>query len=60
MSDALLRVSTVARRLDYARSTVYDLINAGRLPAVRVGNTIRVRESDLAEFIAALPQAVSA
>ena len=37
-----LRPSFVATRLQIARSTIYALINAGVLPAVRVGKTLRL------------------
>ena len=32
--------------------TVYRLINAGQLPAVRVGKSYRVREEDLDSYLA--------
>lgn len=41
---SLLRVSTM---------TVYRLIRAGELPAVRVGKSYRVREDDVDRYLAA-------
>lgn len=40
---AVLRVSTM---------TVYRLINAGQLPAVRIGRSFRVREEELDRYLA--------
>ena len=40
---ALLRVSNM---------TVYRLINAGELPAVRVGKSYRLREDDVDKYLA--------
>jgi excisionase family DNA binding protein len=40
---AVLRVSTM---------TVYRLINAGQLPAVRIGRSFRVREGELDHYLA--------
>lgn len=37
-----MRVSTM---------TVYRLINAGELPAIRVGRHFRIRASDLGEYL---------
>ena len=39
---ALLRPSRVARLLDLSRSAVYEKINAGELPSVRIGRSVRV------------------
>ena len=40
---SLLRVSTM---------TVYRLVKAGQLPAVRVGRSYRLREDDVARYLA--------
>jgi excisionase family DNA binding protein len=32
--------------------TVYRLINAGQLPAVRIGRSFRLREDDLERYLA--------
>lgn len=39
---AVLRVSTM---------TVYRLINAGELPAVRIGRSFRLRQEDLDRYL---------
>jgi len=47
-----LTVGEVARVLRVSNMTVYRLINSGRLPAVRVGRSFRLREEDLDHFVA--------
>jgi len=44
-------VSEVARQLRVSNMTVYRLINAGDLPAVRVGKSYRIREGDLDAYL---------
>lgn len=44
--EQFLTVAEVAGRLRVYPSTVRRLIKAGRLPAIRVGRSIRVRERD--------------
>jgi excisionase family DNA binding protein len=40
-ADCLLTVAEVARRLRVSRATVYKLVAKGKLPHVRIGNSIR-------------------
>lgn len=51
--DKKLRVSTVARRLAVSKQTVYNLIMAGELAAIRTGPVagIRIFESSLDDFL---------
>lgn len=52
--DRLLDVKTVAQRLGIGRRTVWTLAGAGQLPApLKLGRSVRWRESDVAAFIAA-------
>jgi excisionase family DNA binding protein len=44
---ALLTVREVAARLRVSRATVYRLVQAGALPALRVSNSIRIPEAAL-------------
>ncbi len=46
-------VGEVARQLRVSNMTVYRLINAGELPAVRVGKSYRLREEDVDAYLAA-------
>ncbi|HZD64813.1 MAG TPA: helix-turn-helix domain-containing protein [Acidimicrobiales bacterium] len=47
-----LTVSEVAASLRVSTMTVYRLINAGQLPAVRVGRSYRLREEDVDKYLA--------
>ena len=46
-------VGEVARQLRVSNMTVYRLITAGDLPAVRVGKSYRLREEDVDAYLAA-------
>ena len=54
-SDRLLTVRQAADVLGHSVSTVRILINRGTLPAVKLGRSIRIRQSDLDTFISELP-----
>lgn len=53
MAERMLDVSQVAKRLNVGRTTVYRLINEGKLPASKLGTVycIRVAESDVVRFL---------
>ncbi|MBI2710471.1 MAG: helix-turn-helix domain-containing protein [Actinobacteria bacterium] len=48
-----LTVAEVAGQLRVSNMTVYRLIKAGELGAVRVGKSYRLRETDVDRYIAA-------
>jgi excisionase family DNA binding protein len=48
-----LTVQEVAGMLRVSSMTVYRLIKAGDLPAVRVGRSFRVRDTDVDAYLAA-------
>jgi excisionase family DNA binding protein len=52
LAGPLLTVAEVARLLRVSNMTVYRLIKAGELPALRVGKNYRIREADLQAFLA--------
>ena len=53
--EKLLRVSTVADRLDCHRSYVYVLAKKGKLSLVKIGERgSRITESSLEQYIASL------
>jgi len=47
-----LTVGEVAAILRVSNMTVYRLINAGQLPAARIGRSFRVRQEDLDRYVA--------
>jgi len=51
MNDNLLSPAKVAERLCYSLSTVYRLIDSGKLPVIKIGAGLRVRESDIERLI---------
>ena len=54
MSDAQivwLNTETAAKRLGITTRTLYRFINEGGLPAYRMGRVIRVKQTDVDEFI---------
>lgn len=48
----VMTVAEVADALRVSTMTVYRLVNAGELPALRVGKNIRIRTRDLDAFLA--------
>lgn len=52
LNDAqFLTVAEVAAMMRVSKMTVYRLVHSGELPAVRVGRSFRVRESDANEYL---------
>ena len=49
--ERLLTVAEVADHMRVSSMTVYRLIKAGSLKAVRVGKNYRIRTSDLDEYL---------
>ena len=52
LAGLLLTVAEVAEVLRVSNMTVYRLIKAGELPALRVGKNYRIRERDLEDYLA--------
>jgi excisionase family DNA binding protein len=52
VGDRLLTVSEVAAAMRVSTMTIYRLIKAGELAAVRVGRSYRIREADVAAYLA--------
>lgn len=44
-------VAEVAKQLRVSNMTVYRLVKAGQLPAVRVGRGYRIREQDVVRYL---------
>lgn len=51
VAQRLLKAKEVADTLQVSRSQVYRMIQQGKIPTVRVGSAVRVRDTDLDEFI---------
>ncbi|HUH96616.1 MAG TPA: helix-turn-helix domain-containing protein [Anaerolineales bacterium] len=51
MKEQLLKGNDVAKILRVSRSFAYLLMKRGDVPAVHIGNAIRVRPEDLEEYI---------
>lgn len=47
----LLKAADVAKRLNVSRSLAYQLMQRGDIPTVRFGGSVRVKTSDLDEYI---------
>ncbi len=52
-TDKLLTIPETAEALRVSRVTVYRLVSNGSLPAARVGQQLRIHESDLREYVLA-------
>jgi len=52
LTDGLQRISETARFLGISRSHVYQLINAGRIPTVRIGRSRRIPIKAVRDFAA--------
>lgn len=51
VGDRLLTVGEVAATMRVSNMTVYRLIKAGDMPAIRVGKNYRIRESDMDRYL---------
>ena len=52
LTGPLMTVAEVADVLRVSNMTVYRLIKAGELPALRIGKNYRIREHDLETYLA--------
>jgi excisionase family DNA binding protein len=51
LTDRLLMVREVADLMRVSNMTVYRLIKAGDLPAIRVGKNFRIRRTDVEGYL---------
>lgn len=49
--DRLLRASEVAEKLNISRSLAYKLLQCGEITTVRIFKSVRVKQSDVDEYI---------
>jgi excisionase family DNA binding protein len=50
----LLKVKEAAQAMNVSPDTVYDLVNSGALPSIRIGTgrgTIRIKPTELEKFL---------
>lgn len=52
MEPLLLRPAEAALMLSVSRTTVYDLVQAGKLPAIRIGSSVRIPVASLKSWVA--------
>jgi excisionase family DNA binding protein len=51
-ASLLVTVQEAAYLLALGRSTVYELIAAGRLPTIHIGRSVRIRATDVRALVA--------
>jgi excisionase family DNA binding protein len=49
--EGIMTIPEVAEYLKLSKSKVYDLAKRGQLPTIKIGKNVRVRESDLIQWI---------
>ena len=54
--EPLLTVRQAAQHLGVSPSSIHNYISSHELPAIRLGRTVRIQPTDLADFIAAHKQ----
>ena len=47
MNDSVFTIPEVAKHLKLSRSKVYYLVQQRKIPHVRIGRNVRIKESDL-------------
>ena len=50
MADNYYKVAEIAKKFNVTPQAVYKWINEGKLKAVKIGESTRVRSDDLSEF----------
>ena len=51
MMKKLVDVKTISSKFGLSRATVYKLVRAGRIPAVKIGNSWRFKPTDIEKFL---------
>lgn len=50
-NNGFLSIPAAAKKIGVSRITVYNWVKKKKLPAMRVGNVYRIKESDLAKMV---------
>jgi excisionase family DNA binding protein len=58
-ASVLMTIPQVVQALRLSRTKVYDLINSGQLPVIRIGRSVRVRSTDLERWVESLESSQS-
>ena len=51
MNEKIYTVPEVAEYLQISRSKMYSWVQMGKIPHIRIGRNIRIRESDLKKWL---------
>jgi excisionase family DNA binding protein len=51
MNDSVYTIPEVARHLKLSKSKVYYLVQQRKIPHVRIGRNVRIKESDLRAWV---------
>ncbi len=51
MNEIFYTIPEVAQTLKLSKSKVYYLVQTGKLPHIRIGKNVRIKESDLHRWI---------
>ena len=49
--ETIYTIPEVAEYLKMSKSKVYDMVKTERIPYIRIGGNVRIRESDLIEWL---------
>lgn len=49
--EEIMTIPEVARYLKLSKSKIYNLVQAGKIPYLKIGRNVRIRESDLKQWI---------
>jgi len=49
--NKLLRARDVAGELSISRALAYRLLRTGQIPVIRIGHAVRVKRSDLEDYV---------
>jgi putative molybdopterin biosynthesis protein len=49
--ETIYAIPEVATYLKMSKSKVYDLVKKGKIPFIRIGKNVRIRQSDLMKWL---------
>lgn len=57
--ETIYTIPEVAKYLKMSKSKVYDLVKTKRIPHIKIGRNVRIRESDLDEWLEELTRPIN-